>query len=352
MPTSRECIQCHEPFESNSKLQKLCSPGCINARNAERRRMNLPERVCVTCGVTFKPLRDIQKNCSGECNAARNRETDKDVADTPQAAKLYSYYRERESIEITDRPDGTRVLITSDYQYPFVDEPLLGAVEEFIQDWKPNDLIYNGDILDCYSLSVFDKNPFRKFNLMTEIEMAADMLRRHKRLSGGRLWWIDGNHEQRVLRNMWRAGDAAWLMRDLPEAMGLDELTEGFVPYGKHIDYLGFIITHGNWVSQFSGYTARKHLEKYRSSGASGHTHRLGSYFATDSQYRGHAWYETGCMCRMDLEYNLSHPNWQHGFVIGRVYDGMLFPQTVPVISKQGQGRAFVVDGNVYRLDS
>ena len=263
--------------------------------------------------------------------------------------RLFRYYKERDNITISDRPDGSRLLIISDIQFPFADEPLLKAVNRFIADWKPNDIIYNGDCIDCYEISDFDKRPERLFNLQDEFEMMIDLMHEHRRC-GARLWFIEGNHEERMNRAIWRkAAGFSFMVADIPEALKLDELTDGFVPYGKHIDYLGFTVTHGNVVSQYSAYTARRHYDKYHSSGANGHTHRLGSYSHTDMRGRSHTWFETGCLCRRDMEYVKGTANWQHGFLIGEVHNGALHPSLVRVV-ETNNGRGFLAAGKYYRI--
>lgn len=268
--------------------------------------------------------------------------------------RLYRYYEARPSIKITDRPDGTRVLVLSDTQFPFVDESYLEAIHRFSRDWKPHDFVVAGDGLDCYEISEFDERPHRIFNLADEIDMATGMMARFKREALGDdtdVWWVDGNHEARWQRVLWKKlPELAFATKDLPEMLDLERNAAGYVPYGKHIDYLGFTITHGNFVSQFSAYTARRHYDKYHSSGMNGHTHRAGLYCHTDMHGRSHSWYEIGCVCRRDLEYIRGVANWQHAFLIGTVYNNALHPQLIQVIETDS-GRGFFAAGHYYGIN-
>ena len=141
--------------------------------------------------------------------------------------------------------------------------------------------------------------------------------------------WIDGNHEFRLWRTYMElcAKDSKVLevlgaldikALDTDSLLHLADRGVDYQPYGGHADFLGFIITHGDIVRQHSSFTAKAMYDKWHSSGAGGHTHRLGCYHFTDGTGRTHAWYEIGMTCQMTLEY-VSNPNWQSGFGYGEV---------------------------------
>jgi hypothetical protein len=303
----------------------LYCPSCFDDRRRERQRVKAP---------------------------AELSEATKMAGPDDQMARLFKNYQARDSISIDKRPDGTRLVILSDAQIPFIDEPLFVAVLRFVADYKPNDLIINGDWIDAYEISDFDKRPQRLFDLQTEMEMAGVTLDElAKRMAPkGKLWWADGNHEERINRTIWRhAQGFAFMAGDIRSGLALDKRAAGYVPYGKHIDYLGFTVTHGNYVSQYSAYTAKRHADRYHSSGCNGHTHRAGSYSYRDGRGSSHTWFEIGCLCRMDLEYVRGVANWQQGFLVGEVRDGALHPQLVRVIETD-KGRGFMANGVFYDI--
>ena len=299
-------------------------------------------RRCTVCSKVIRPSTD--RTTCVTC-------VEPTAAD-PQMASLFYDYESTPNIEIHSRREGDKLISISDTQFPFVDQPLLDAVHRFMSDWQPNDIIYNGDMLDYYEISVFDKRPGTKFNIADEEQWARDLLDLHEEIApGSQKFWIDGNHEERLTRATWRdAGKFASHVKTLPEVLGLEERGVGYVPYGKHVEYLGFVFTHGNFVSSDSAMTARRHMQAYRSSGANGHTHRLGSFSKTDMNRKSHTWLEQGCLCRTDLEYMKAHPDWQQGFLIGYVYGGALHPQLIHVIEAHGQ-RGFVAAGKYYRVE-
>lgn len=297
--------------------------------------MSRASRKCVDCDKAIRP-RGEGVRCKACQDAAIRIEAE------PQSTG---------NIVVRERPDGAKLVSLSDTQFPFADEPLIEAVERFMRDWQPDDILYNGDVADCYEISDFDKNPSREFSLDDELRMTGDFLRRHGEIApNAKRKFVMGNHEDRLRRFIWRhAGAIASLVKPLEEALEFAEQGIDFVTYGKHVDFLGFVFTHGNFVSAGSGMTARKHLAAYGSSGVHGHTHRLGSISKTDMNNRTHTFYEQGCLCRVDLEYNRGVADWQQGFLIGTVFDGALHPQLVHVIESRGQ-RGFVAGGNFYRI--
>lgn len=338
---------CDNPVpEERGETAKYCSTGCQH----KRRTAPVEAKHCATCGDVFTPYKGDQKWCDN-CRDGRRRERQKvTVPADAQMEKLIRYYQTRDSISIDDAPEGSKVVVLSDLQIPFVDLALEAARDQFIGEWQPDYIIYNGDCMDCYELSSFDKNPNRMFDLEDEQEQTRKMLRHHKSITNAKLYWIDGNHEDRLQRVIWKhAQGFAHMVKDLPEALELDKFCEAYLPYGKHIEFLGFIITHGTIARMHSAYTAKAMIDRYRSSGCSGHTHRIGSHSVTDSRGVSATWYECGFGARMDLEYAKAPPNWQQGFLCAVVAGGALHPQLVRVI-ETGKGRGFYAQGQYYAI--
>lgn len=350
-PVKRICADCPEPARTER------STYCEKHRRERQlnKWRNTPSPVnCEACGLIIeKPYKSDQKyhdECAKGGYAAR-RDERRGSGDDPQMERLIRGYQARPDIHITDRPDGTRVMIVSDHQLPFVDERLLKAQMQFMADFRPHDLIINGDFIDCYEISDFDHDPRRQFTIGDELRMAEGILYDFgKRLAqGGKMYFVEGNHEERLRRYVWRhAGALVDIVPDLDTLLNLDKHCAGTVPYGKAIDYLGYTITHGNYVSQYSAYTAKRHADRYRSSGCNGHTHRMGSYSFTDGKGRSHTWDEIGCACRIDLEYVRGIANWQQGFQTGVVFNNALHTQLVRVIDYDDDKRGFYAAGKHY----
>ena len=349
----RICADCREPARTERATY------CENHRRERQLakwKNTPPPTDCEVCGLTIdKPYKSDQKyhrECASRgYDEVKNDRRTAGKGDDPQMERLIRGYESKPDIDITDRPDGTRVMIVSDHQIPFVDEKMLKAQMAFMADFRPHDLIINGDFLDCYEISDFDHDPRRQFTIGTELALAEGILYDFgKRLAkDGKMWLVEGNHEERLRRYIWRHASALIdIIPDLDELLHLDKHCAGSVPYGKAINYLGYTITHGNYVSQYSAYTAKRHADRYRSSGCNGHTHRMGSYSFTDGRGRSHTWDEIGCACRLDLEYVRGVANWQQGFLIGTVMNNALHTSLVRVIDYENGERGFFANGKHY----
>lgn len=270
-----------------------------------------------------------------------------------QMLRLFNDYSAVEPIKIDRLKEGERVVIASDFQIPF-EEPWLiggtqgkvGAFEAFLKDYDPGVVVLNGDIRDCYALSSFDKSPSRRFGekeekrlTMNELSTIGRQAPRARRILN------NGNHEERLEKTYAQLCQKDSRAFEIFDAQGfgelntrsmlrLDDIGWEWQPYRGWTDILGFIITHGDIVKQESAQTAKAMYDKFQSSGTSGHTHRLGAYFHTDSTGKTRAWYESGCMCRLDLEYVMA-PDWQQGFLVGEVNGGRLHTQLVPVFDNR-----------------
>jgi hypothetical protein len=270
-------------------------------------------KACELCGQEYEAYRPTDKYCRG-CRAEgrRRRERVKDFA-LPALCPV-SFVRKK----IDKAPDGERIVIVSDLQFPFHDERTWGAVRRFVNDFQPNIIVWNGDVGDMYSISCFDKNPRRAFTFADEMIALRIFLFEHRaRWASATHYFLFGNHEDR----------AQTYLRQHPELAGLVDLRSilqlidfNVVPYGGVVDYVGLAITHGTRYSSLPNGTARMHAQTIGGSGVVGHSHRVGRWTYTD--LRGtHTFYESGCLCRLDPDYIRQRPpNWQQGFIAGIVH--------------------------------
>lgn len=189
----------------------------------------------------------------------------------------------------------------------------------------PDALIHIGDLADCWQISDFDKNPEHKASLQDDLDESAALLRRFRELAPtADCWFLEGNHEDRLRRLLWRMNEKQkqlLSLRNFQQGISWPRLLElkgwNFVPtqgQAKTTILPKLIVKHGTVVSKWSAQTAKKEWERYGRSGLSGHTHRLGVFYTND--FNGaHVWAETGCTCKLDPEYVMD-PNWQQGCVI------------------------------------
>lgn len=226
-------------------------------------------------------------------------------------------------------------VVMNDLQIPFQDKAAVALVLDFVADLKPFGVVLNGDIVDCYALSTFDKDPLTPATLAREIAESSTLLARLAPHTKTRVW-LGGNHEDRLRRFLWAKAPMFAGLGDLefPALFHLADHGFEWHPYG-HIIHLGKLaVTHGDIVRRHSGDSARAHYDKYGQSVLVGHTHRLGAYYHSNLAGMHGAW-ENGCLCSLTPEY-AQHPDWQHGFAVVHVEStGQFQVELIPVIKSQ-----------------
>lgn len=223
-----------------------------------------------------------------------------------------------------------KFIVLSDIHYPYEDKVTINTAVNFIDSVKPDTIILNGDILDMYDVSSFDKSPERMQSLQKEIDKATNLFKRLRKVApNARIVFIKGNHEFRLERYLMKHPELFSLdALKLPNLLKLKEFNIEY--FDKHFKLGNLKFTHGSIVRKFSSYTAHAELDKNDCSGCSGHTHRLGVCFKkTPSRYL--AWYESGCLCDIHPEY-VDEPDWQQGFLYGYVNKDSFAVSIIPIV--------------------
>lgn len=235
-------------------------------------------------------------------------------------------------------------VVLNDLQIPWQDTRVLNLVLSFIETLQPYGVVLNGDVVDCYELSTFDKNPLSDYGLEREIQESKTILMRLAKAAKVR-WWIGGNHEDRLRRTLWKNPAFAKIHAlQFEQLFHLADYGFGWKPYGGVLKLGKLLVTHGSMVNKHSGWTARSHFEKYGGPVLIGHTHRLGIYYRTNAKGVHAAW-ENGCLCRLNPEY-VQYPDWQQGFSVVHVHDSGLFNvQQIPILA----GPKFFYGGELFQ---
>jgi UDP-2,3-diacylglucosamine pyrophosphatase LpxH len=96
-----------------------------------------------------------------------------------------------------------KIVQINDLHIPFHDKKALEVFNLFLKDFKPDQLVIAGDLLDFYQLSSFDKDPMRRFTIQDEIDVCYEVLKEFKELCPN-IHFIKGNHEDRLRRFLWK----------------------------------------------------------------------------------------------------------------------------------------------------
>ena len=218
-------------------------------------------------------------------------------------------------------------VVYGDTHVPFHDPTAISVVRGIVKDVKPDVLLNVGDLVDCWQISRFDKDPTRKDSLQDNIDEARQHLAEMAAVAPkSRRVLLEGNHENRLTRTIWGLPGAA---RELPklrlfqssmtwpvlletQAIGWEWFPEREQSQATILPKI--IAKHGSVVRSASGASAKGEWTKYGRSGVSGHVHRLGHFFHRD--HNGTAsWIETGCTCLLDPPYGTDF-DWQQGCVV------------------------------------
>lgn len=216
-----------------------------------------------------------------------------------------------------------RLASISDVHVPFHDDNAVTKALAVIKKWQPDILYLNGDIIDFYSISAYDKDPARLLLLQEEIDKTIELFGkiRHAVGEGCSIVYLEGNHEARLQKYLARHPEISQLnCLKLEELLKLSDFDIHLHP--NLMAVIGdTIVTHGTIVRSKSGYTGHGQLEKWGMSGISGHTHRLSAVHRTTfgSDY---VWLEQGCLCDLHPSYVDGTPDWQQGFAIGTSDEG------------------------------
>ncbi len=185
----------------------------------------------------------------------------------------------------------------------------------FLKWFQPNHIFLNGDILDCYSVSKYHKNPFKIHQLQLEIDLANELLDAiQAACPKAKIWFHDGNHDVRLKMFAEKNPEIGSLRVFSTE--GFLRLKERGMDYAQYCEYTKFgdlYIYHGDIASKHS---ASSYLDKWGVSGLFNHKHNIQMMMKTDMKQTIKV-YINGCMCSLDPHYKGAGPvNWQQGFAV------------------------------------
>jgi predicted phosphodiesterase len=219
-----------------------------------------------------------------------------------------------------------KILVISDIHIPYQDDKALGVMYQFSKDYKPDKIFINGDLLDFYRLSTFDQDPGRRDTVTEEAYKTREFLKDlRKRNPKAKITYLQGNHENRLQRYLWRNPELAgldslelknlleikkWNIKEVKVDRDYWSKTTGHIKQGDAIIMHGDSRLNGAKGGSYSGYAAKNTmLNGINSSVIMGHTHRGATIYHTTANgiLTG---VEGGCLCQIP-----PNANWQQGFV-------------------------------------
>ena len=234
----------------------------------------------------------------------------------PAVPKAKKHFSKWEALKV----DSKRCLILSDIHAPFHDEKAVEAAVNYGKEKKIDTLILNGDCLDFFSISRWEKNPLdRCFG--EELKIAKAMFNYlRKTFPKARIIFKDGNHEERWLKFM--TVKAIELLDvecfSLPQLLSLAHFKIEHLGEKRPILLNGndFCVIHGHeFYGAGSGVNwARGYQQKTKMNTISGHLHRPQDHVENMPNGDVMESYASGCLCDLNPDYSPLN-NWGHSFI-------------------------------------
>lgn len=226
-----------------------------------------------------------------------------------------------------------KTMIISDIHIPYQDDKAVDIMMEYGRKYKPNNVVMNGDVLDFYRLSKFDQSPERKDSFAEEIDKGKQFIKRmRKNFKKAEIYYLEGNHENRLQRYLWSKAPEFYGLESLELAnmLDFDKYDINYVKcdgdyWGKdtgHLKIGDLIIMHGDnrlngaSTSKHAGYSCSNTMRGIQQSAAIGHIHRL-ALVNQHTPYGEMTGLEVGCLCEIP-----GNANWQQGFATFETYRG------------------------------
>jgi hypothetical protein len=210
-------------------------------------------------------------------------------------------------------------LVFSDMHFPYHDVRAVNSMIDYtVGHNKINFIFINGDGLDCYQGSKFNKD-MRNRSISNEIWGWIEFLNVLKdTFPNVQIYWKLGNHEER-LENYLRVKAPELLdftefkLGEILKIRGLQgvEVVERQLVYIGRLPFLHGHELPGGAASPVS--PARGLSLKALSSAVVSHHHKTSAQTETDINEKLMSWYSLGCLCQLHPEYALIN-KWNHGF--------------------------------------
>ena len=217
--------------------------------------------------------------------------------------------------------EGKKIAILSDIHIPYHSMGALKAAIAWLKKYKPDVILLNGDTIDFYQLSRFEKDP-RERSAADEIKSTKQFLDYlSEQFPNARIIWKDGNHDERY-QSLLRVKAPELL--DIPEFRfpvlmdfanrGITYITDKQV---IEVDE-NLSILHGHEFRESimaPVNAARGLFLRAKSCAIAGHLHQTSEHTESTVQGKMIATWSTGCLCDLHPKY-MPINRWNLGFCV------------------------------------
>ena len=248
-----------------------------------------------------------------------------------------------------------RIVVLSDIQAPLHDVKATAAVQQFVEEYQPDELYCVGDEADMTEPARWSKGSWMEYagNFQKGLDVAKEIMIGFKDALGDKPFhMMRSNHTDRLKQYVGKYAPALATIRSLDYTELLGYREAGITYHDRIWSFApGWALAHGDesGLVRTSGGTALSLARHIGLSVVCGHTHKLGIQHenrglngkATQQLYG----VEVGNL--MDLSkasyLKTGGANWQQGFAILYIDGKHVTPVTVPINNK-----SFVVEGEKY----
>ena len=214
---------------------------------------------------------------------------------------------------------NNNILLISDLHIPYHSISAITAALDYGKQENVNTIVINGDLMDFYHQSRFEKD-IRKRNTKFEFDSTkAFLVILRETFPNAQIYWIKGNHDVRYEH---------WLMAKAPEVFDdpYYKLEERLKLSEQNIHLIGdktivkagkLNIHHGHLF--FKGFiapvnSARGLFLRAKESTICGHVHKISEHSETNLSGDLTTCWSTGCLAELSPDYSPFANNYAHGF--------------------------------------
>jgi predicted phosphodiesterase len=250
---------------------------------------------------------------------------EKEVPERPR--NPYNLPKSDEAVYEPYHIDGKRLLILSDIHIPYHSIDALTCVFDYAKKEKPDTVVLNGDTIDFFRLSKFNKNP-KSRSFAEELNTFKEFFAILKKTFKAKIIFKIGNHEERYNHFLWMKANELEGVKEFKLEEIIKARAEGIDVVGdKRIMKAGDLnVIHGHEFGQniFSPVNiARGLFLKGKTSAIQGHNHQSSEHTESDMNGKITTTWSAGCLCELHPAY-LPINKWNHGFAMVDV-DGKNF---------------------------
>lgn len=227
-----------------------------------------------------------------------------------------SHFSEWGPVEVSGPFAG---LVLSDIHIPYHDLSALSAAIQYGIDNKANLILLNGDVMDFYNVSRYEKDP-RQRDFPAEVRAGKEFIGGLRKVfPKARIIWKEGNHEERFEKYLRLKAPELLGIPDFSwqSVLGLDEHKVEFVGEKRPIRFgKGLNVIHGheyrfnisNPVNPARGFFLRAKTHTL-----GGHFHQTSSHSEKNLDQHVVTCWSTGCLANLNPAYSPIN-NHNHGF--------------------------------------